>query len=213
MRVFQGIAVVGLSILTGLSTPALARDKWYVGVSSYETTINNNTVHDRERVETCTLVACSTSIVQRDYRGRFDSDRHPAISFGFVNRDGWRSEFEYTEADFGIRSPQSKEDSIESRRVMASFWRDFKYQDSRLGTYLGFGIGVGQLKQGPADDEFAVARAGAGVTYAVTRDLELDLGYRIYAGEPDIVLEDDNRRIDMDNRGHSFNFGIRYYIY
>lgn len=213
MRVFQGMAIAGLSLLAGLSAPALASDAWYIGLSSYETTMNNNTVHDRERVETCTLVACSTSVVERDYRGRFDSDRHPAISFGFVNRDGWRSEFEYTEADFGIRSPESKEDSIESRRVMASFWRDFDYKDSPLGTYLGFGIGVGQLKQGPADDEFALAQAGAGVTYAITRDLELDLGYRIYAGEPDIVLEDDNRRIDLDNRGHSFNFGIRYYIY
>lgn len=213
MRFSQGFIVTGLSLLMGMSAPAMARDTWYVGATSYETTINNNTVHDRERVETCTLVACTTSIVERDYRGRFDTDRHPAISFGFVNRDGWRSEFEYTEADFGIRSPQSKEDSIESRRVMASFWRDFKYKDSALGTYLGFGIGIGQLKQGPADDEFALAQAGAGVTYAVTRNVTLDLGYRIYAGEPDIVLEDDNRRIDLDNRGHSFNLGIRYYIY
>ncbi|WP_372764137.1 outer membrane protein, partial [Litorivivens sp.] len=186
MRVNKGIAVSGLSLLMALSAPTWARDTWYIGATSYETTMNNNTVHDRERVENCTLVACTSSIVSRDYRGRFDTDRHPAINFGFINRDGWRTEFEYTEADFGIRSQQSKEDSIESRRVMASFWRDFKFNDSPLGTYLGFGFGLGQLKQGPADDEFAVAQLGGGVTYAVTRNLSLDLGYRLYSAEPDI---------------------------
>ncbi len=206
-------AVLCLSLLTGLSLPAWAKDTWYIGASSIDTTINNNTVHDRERITSCTLITCTTSIVARDYRGKFDTDRHPAIIFGFVNRDGWRSEFEYTEADFGIRSPQSKEKSIESRRAMASFWRDFKYGNSPLGTYAGFGLGVGQLKQGPADDEFVVAQAGVGVTYAVTRQLTLDLGYRVLSGEPDITLEDSNRAIDMDYRGHSYGLGVRYYMY
>lgn len=213
MRVSKGVVVAGLSLMMGISAPGWARDGWYIGATSYETTFNNNTVHDRERVQNCTLVACTTSIVERDYRGRFDTDRHPALSFGFINRDGWRSEFEYTEADWGIRSPQSKEDSIESKKLMASLWRDFQYGDSPLGTYLGFGIGIGQLEQGPADDEFAMAQVGAGVTYAVTRNLELDLGYRLFSAEPDIVLEDSNREIDLDYRGHSFNLGVRYYVF
>lgn len=202
-----------LSLLMGLSSSAWARDAWYIGATSYDTTFNNNTVHDRERVTTCTLVACTTSIVARDYRGKFDTDRHPAIAFGFLNRGGWRSEFEYSEADFGIRSPESKEDSIESRRAMASFWRDFKNADSPLGTYAGFGLGVGQLKQGPADDEFVMAQVGVGVTYAVTRELTLDLGYRLFTGEPDITLDDSNRAIDLDYSGHSYSLGVRYYIY
>lgn len=209
----KAVAIAGLSLLMGLSTPALARDTWYIGATSYDTTFNNNTVHDRERVVTCTVITCTSTIVARDYRGKFDTDRHPAIAFGFVNRGGWRSEFEYSEANFGIRSPQSKEDSIESRRAMASFWRDFKSGDSPLGTYAGFGIGAGQLKQGPADDEFVMAQVGVGVTYAVTRALTLDLGYRLFTGEPDITLDDSNRAIDLDYSGHSYALGVRYYIY
>lgn len=210
---WKAAAVVSLSLLMGLSSSAWAKDTWYIGASSYDTTFNNNTVHDRERVTTCTLITCTSAIVARDYRGRFDTDRHPAIAFGFVNRGGWRTEFEYSEADFGIRSPESKETSIESRRAMASFWRDFKYGNSPLGTYAGFGLGVGQLKQGPADDEFVMAQAGVGVTYAVTRELTLDLGYRLFTGEPDITLDDSNRAIDLDYSGHSYGLGIRYYLY
>ncbi|WP_372779796.1 outer membrane protein [Litorivivens sp.] len=214
MRLYKGVAVAGLSMLMGLSAQTWARDTWYIGATSYESTINNNTIHDRERVQNCApVVGCSSSIERRDYRGRFDTDRHPAINVGFVNRDGWRTEFEYREGDFGIKSPESKEDFIESRRVMASFWRDFEFSDSAFGYYVGMGLGVGQLRQGPADDEFLMAQAGTGLTYAVTRNLTLDLGYRVYAGEPDIVLEDDNRALDMDYRGNSFNFGVRYYLY
>lgn len=213
MRVCKGLAVAGLSVLMGVSAPSWARDTWYIGATSYESTINNNTIHDRERIQNCTPLGCTSNIERRDYRGRFDTDRHPAIQAGFINRDGWRTEFEYREGDFGIKSPESKEDFIESRRVMASFWRDFKFNDSPLGYYAGMGLGVGQLRQGPADDEFIMAQAGAGLTYAVTRSLQLDLGYRVFAGEPDIVLEDDNRAIDMDYRGNSWNLGVRYYLY
>lgn len=210
---YKAAALACLSLLMGVSAPAWAKDTWYIGATSVDTTFNNNTVHDRERVVTCTVVTCSSTVVARDYRGRFDTDRHPAIVFGFVNRDGWRSEFEYSEADFGIRSPESKETSIESRRATASFWRDFKRPDSPLGAYAGFGIGVAQLKQGPADDEFLMVQVGVGVTYAVTRQVTLDLGYRLFTGEPDITLEDSNRAIDLDYSGHRYALGVRYYIY
>ncbi len=210
---YKAAAIAGFSLLAGISAPAMADDTWYIGASSYDTTFNNNTVHDRERITNCTFVACSTAIVQRDYRGRFDTDRHPSIAVGFVNHDGWRTEFEYTEADFGINSAQSKEDSIESRRVMASFWRDFRRGDSPLGAYAGLGLGVGQLKQGPADDEFVMAQAGVGVTYAISRELTIDLGYRLFTGEPDITLDDSDRAIDLDYSGHSYALGVRYYIY
>lgn len=213
MQITKGVTVACLSLLMGLSASSWARDTWYIGGNSYETTFNNNSVKDRERVTNCGPLVCNTTVVERNYRGRFDTDRHPSIQFGFLSRDGWRSEFEYTEADWGIKSPQSKESSIESRRFMASFWRDFRRGDSPLGTYAGLGIGVGELTQGSADDEFIMAQAGVGVTFAVTRQLTLDLGYRLYAAEPDIVLEDSDRAIDLDYRGHSYNLGLRYYIY
>ncbi|MFT5574624.1 MAG: opacity protein-like surface antigen [Bermanella sp.] len=210
---WKATAIVCLSLLTGLSSPAWARDAWYVGASSYDTTFNNNTVDDRERITSCNVITCTAAITASDYRAKFDTDRHPAIAFGFLNRNGWRSEFEYSQADFGIRSPKSKETSIESRQAMASFWRDFNYGNSPLGTYAGFGLGVGQLKQGLADDKFVMAQGGVGLTYAVTRELTLDLGYRLFTGEPDITLDDSNRAIDLDYSGHSYALGLRYYMY
>ena len=80
--------------------------------------------------------------------------------------------------------------------AMANIWRDYSVTD-RLGFYVGGGIGAGGYR-GSLDGDLALGatvsgstgissfawQGGAGVCYAVTDRVTLDLGYRFFALNP-----------------------------
>jgi opacity protein-like surface antigen len=79
-----------------------------------------------------------------------------------------------------------------------------------MAPYIGAGIGVGHVTTtkipAVSDDTVFAYQAGAGVTFSVDNDFDLDLGYRyVGASEPTSVF---NNRY----QSHTVNLGITYHM-
>ncbi|WP_051396185.1 outer membrane protein [Ignatzschineria larvae DSM 13226] len=104
-----------------------------------------------------------------------------------------------------------------SQSVMVNAYFDFN-TDTAFTPYVGAGIGYARLKNtidrgdtswSKSSNNFAW-NVGAGVSYAVNRDVDIDLSYR-YADYGDVKHSySKNSEGKVKQRGNEFNLGVRF---
>ena len=108
--------------------------------------------------------------------------------------------------------------SLENNSIMLNAYYDID-TGTKFTPYVGAGIGMAHLKAkvdfmdgdvpGKSKTTFAW-QAGAGVSYAMTDNLALDLGYR-YNDYGDVTPEiEEGVNAKFDSTSHEFLFGVRY---
>ena len=103
--------------------------------------------------------------------------------------------------------------SLENNSIMLNAYYDID-TGTKFTPYVGAGIGMAHLKA--KDDDWHKSKttfawqAGAGVSYAMTNNIALDLGYR-YNDYGDVTIDyDDYAKEKFDSTSHEFLFGVRY---
>ena len=108
--------------------------------------------------------------------------------------------------------------SLENNSIMLNAYYDID-TGTKFTPYVGAGIGMAHLKAkvdfmdgddvpGKSKTTFAW-QAGAGVSYAMTDNLALDLGYR-YNDYGDVTVDVYGIKTEFDSTSHEFLFGVRY---
>ena len=124
-----------------------------------------------------------------------------------------------TELELNIHVKAEKTDpegwiySLENNSIMLNAYYDID-TGTKFTPYVGAGIGMAHLKA--KDDDWHNSKttfawqAGAGVSYAMTDNLALDLGYR-YNDYGDVTLDcGDDAKEKFESTSHEFLFGVRY---
>jgi opacity protein-like surface antigen len=93
------------------------------------------------------------------------------------------------------------------------------HSDSRWSPYFGVGVGAARIEASdltvtgqPLSNSSAVVLAyqlGAGVDFALTDHLNLDLGYRLFSSSNPKFTEANGHKFEMDYLSHSAVFGLR----
>jgi OOP family OmpA-OmpF porin len=93
------------------------------------------------------------------------------------------------------------------------------HSDSRWSPYLGAGVGAARIEASdltvtgqPLSNSSAFVLAyqlGAGVDYALTDHLNLDLGYRLFSSSNPKFTEANGRKFEMDYLSHNVVLGLR----
>jgi opacity protein-like surface antigen len=79
---------------------------------------------------------------------------------------------------------------LEVTTLMANVYADFE-TDGSATPYLGVGVGVADVDLEDEDDQVLAGQVAAGMLFAVTEKVAIDLGYRyMVADAPDIVGND-----------------------
>ncbi len=110
--------------------------------------------------------------------------------------------------------------SLENNSIMLNAYYDIE-TGTKFTPYVGAGVGLARLKAKIKQDDGSVSKSGtnfawqvgAGVAYAVTDDLSVDLGYR-YTDSGDVtkkgVSEDGAWKTKFDSSAHEILLGARY---
>ncbi len=129
-----------------------------------------------------------------------------------------RTELELNWHDDAEEKDEGEKIKIENNSVMLNAYYDID-TGTKFTPYVGAGLGMARLKvKHTGDDsdenwskssnEFAW-QLGAGVSYAATDNVSVDLGYR-YVDNGSFVIRDEEERNKWRSRSNEFYLGVRY---
>ena len=134
-----------------------------------------------------------------------------------LENGAFRTEVEYTKnaeaekTNFSIIKAKA-----ETQAVLANLYYDIN-TGSKLTPYIGAGIGGAKVKfsvEDESEDKTTFAwQIGAGIAYALTDKLSLDMGYRfIHYGDftQDEELFDEYEHDKFESKAHEIHLGLRY---
>lgn len=176
------------------------------------------------------LMTAKSSDNQGDFSLKFD----PALLGGAVV--GWdfasdnpvgegRIELEFTHRSNPLSEVKFVEGSMKgggnvaADSLLLNCWGVF-HNKSPWSPYLGLGLGAARMEasdlkvngQPLADGSSSVLafQAGTGVDFALTKKLNLDLGYRFFGSTRPEFTEANGRKFKMDYYTHNVILGLRY---
>lgn len=130
-----------------------------------------------------------------------------------------------TELEYGYNGKVKLSETIDkeyygsdtkSQSLMVNAYFDFN-TDTAFTPYVGAGIGYARLKNTLSYEDNSISKSsnnfawnvGAGVSYAVNRDVDIDLSYR-FADYGDVKYSYEGDSIKVKQRGNEFNLGVRF---
>lgn len=128
--------------------------------------------------------------------------------FGYIRTEG---EISYRQNDLDELSEQGETEKLDGDISSLSFMANgfFEYEnESRFTPYAGGGIGIARVEidnDESYDDTVFAYQIGAGLSYAATDKLSLDLSYR-FLGTTDPNFDD----FEAEYHSHNIVFGLRY---
>lgn len=147
------------------------------------------------------------------FGGSFAAGVSSPLEYGAV-----RMELEYAQNADAKKGHGDEKTTIETRAGFVNAYYDFDLNQSvPLTPYVGMGLGWGHFEvkddEGPLKKNGLAFNVGAGVSYAMSKNLALDTGYRFvrYAPIKKTYKDDEGMlKVRTQSRAHEIYAGLRY---
>ncbi len=136
-----------------------------------------------------------------------DSGISGSAGLGYKISNGFRIDGEYTYRDNEIKAMGIK-GNIESHSLMANGYVDIP-TGGKITPYIGAGAGVSNVSDGDVDDTVFAYQGMAGLSYAVSEQTAIQLGYKYFATSTpkyDVGFG----KVKAPYRTHNLELGVRY---
>ncbi len=169
----------------------------------------------------------SNDVKIKDFDGGSDKtnvdDKVWGSNFAYgIKNNALRTELELNINDKAKKSQfhdgTNEKRELENNSIMLNAYYDIN-TGTKFTPYIGVGIGMARLKATYSDNTGAniskhknnvVWQLGAGISYTLTDNTALDLGYR-YTDSGDVTLHDqEGNKAKFDSQAHEILLGIRY---
>ncbi len=130
---------------------------------------------------------------------------------------GYNGKVKFSDSDTVYGNTFTLSSETKSQSLMANVYFDFN-TGTEFTPYVGAGIGYARLKNTLSDTEYSISKSsnnfawniGAGVSYAVNRDVDIDLSYRF--ADYGKVKYNYGQELEgkVKQRGNEFNLGVRF---
>ena len=136
---------------------------------------------------------------------------------------GYNGKVKFSDSDTIYDHKYELSSETKSQSLMANMYFDFN-TGTAFTPYIGAGLGYARLKNTISGDisgqikySNSISKSsnnfawnvGAGVSYAVNRDVDIDLSYR-YADYGDVKHSYEGESLKVKQRGNEFNLGVRF---
>jgi len=116
--------------------------------------------------------------------------------------------FAYFKSDLNSVNATGVSGEMESHQLFPHLWLDFN-EDGIIQPYIGLGVGATYIEVDDLDDTILVGEVGAGVSFALTSHLKLDLSLRYFQGQ-DIEFDSGSSTTTIEYAGQRASLGLRY---